>query len=98
MRKLVPLLKRKGIPLQVIYNGSPDAGSDKAWVAQAVAHFRQYESILLRPSVAAFLSWDRYPTRNLPESDSSDNDEPHPAVRCRETDAPPIASVARGRL
>lgn len=69
MRKLVRLLRRKNIPLQVIYNGNSDAQSDKAWVAQAVAHFRQYETILPPPALAVFTSWDAHPTHNLPETD-----------------------------
>jgi hypothetical protein len=69
MRKLIGLLRRKGIPLQVIYNGNGDARSDEQWVAQAVAHFKQYETILPPPAVATFMTWDAHPTHNLPETD-----------------------------
>ena len=70
MRPLALLLRRKGIPLQVIYNGSGNAGSDEAWTAQAVKHFHDYEtSDLERPEVAVFQSWTVNPTHVLPESD-----------------------------
>jgi hypothetical protein len=70
MKPLSALLRRKGIPLQVIYNGAGNAGSDAAWVAQATQHFKDYEtSGLPRPDAAVFQSWTANPTHVLPESD-----------------------------
>ncbi|TDX02118.1 hypothetical protein [Dinghuibacter silviterrae] len=72
MRQLAALLRRKGIPLQVIYNGSGNDRSDAAWTAQAAKHFRDYEaSGLPKPDVAVFQCWTKNPTRMLPETDPS---------------------------
>jgi hypothetical protein len=44
MPKLVALLRSKGIPLQVIYDGSSIAGCDAVWVSQAKQRFQEFES------------------------------------------------------
>lgn len=68
MDGLRALLSRKGIPLQVIYNGNGDTNED--WVATAVRHIQRYESGgRPPPDVAVIQSWDRNPTHLLPESD-----------------------------
>ncbi len=41
---LKQLLREKGIPLQVIYNGSGQDLSDAAWTGNAVSHFKEFES------------------------------------------------------
>jgi hypothetical protein len=70
MQQLTALLKRKGVPLQIIYNGAGDAASDEAWTAQAADRFRQYEtSGLPLPDAAVFQSWTPHPTHVLPETD-----------------------------
>ena len=70
MEQLAALLKRHGIPLQIIYNGDGNAGSDDIWIAQAVQRFKQYEtSGLPKPDVAVFQCWTPNPTHVLPESD-----------------------------
>ena len=70
MPKLIALLKRKGIPLQVIYDGSSNAGSDAAWTSQAKQRFQQFEGTLgIKPDGAVLQSWAAYPSRALPESD-----------------------------
>jgi hypothetical protein len=70
MQQLGRLLQRKGIPLQVIYNGAGNAGSDEAWIAQATSHYKQYEtSGLPHPDAVNFQCWTQNPTHSLPESD-----------------------------
>ena len=70
MPKLVALLRSKGIPLQVIYDGSSNAGSDAAWVSQAMQRFQQFEGGLgIRPDGAVLQSWAAWPSRALPETD-----------------------------
>jgi hypothetical protein len=67
--RLSVVLHRRGIPLQVIYNGG-GGHSDREWVHQAVEHFRQFESGGRGPPDAAvFQTWSQYPTHVLPESD-----------------------------
>lgn len=70
MQQLGHLLQRKGIPLQVIYNGAGNAGSDETWIAQTIRHFEQYETNgLPHPDAVNFQCWTPNPTHNLPESD-----------------------------
>ncbi len=70
MPALIALLKQKGIPLQVIYNGSGQDRTDPAWIAGAIAHFKEFESgPWPRPAAAVFQYWTPIPTHALPESD-----------------------------
>ena len=67
---LTQLLQRKGVPLQVIYNGSGKARTDEAWIAEAVTNFEHYEADGgSSPDVSVFQFWTPYPSRTLPESD-----------------------------
>lgn len=70
MQQLTTILQRRGISLQMIYNGDGNAGSDENWTAQAVQRFQLYEtSGLPKPDVAVFQCWTPNPTHVLPESD-----------------------------
>jgi hypothetical protein len=70
MPKLAALLRSKGIPLQVIYDGSSNAGSDAAWVSQAKQRFQQFEGTLgFKPDGAVLQSWAAWPSHALPDSD-----------------------------
>jgi len=70
MPKLVALLRNEGIPLQVIYDGSSNAGSDAKWVSQAKQRFQQFEGALgIKPAGAVLQSWAAWPSRALPETD-----------------------------
>jgi hypothetical protein len=62
------LLRRKGVKLQVIYNGSDRDGSDEQWTAHALGNARAIESVV-RPDAIVIQSWATYPKRFLPESD-----------------------------
>ncbi len=63
------LLRRKGVAMQVIYNGSGFDQSDQRWMAHAVANFKAFEtSITPPPAVVVIQSWDPYPRHLLPES------------------------------
>jgi hypothetical protein len=69
MAALTALLARKGIPLQVIYNGNGQDKTDEAWIAHAAAHFKEFESgPWPKPAVAVFQYWTPNPTHVLPES------------------------------
>jgi hypothetical protein len=62
------LLRRKGVPLQVVYNGMDRDGSDEAWIAHAKDHAQKFEAAV-KPAVVVIQSWSTYPKRVLPESD-----------------------------
>jgi hypothetical protein len=69
---LAQLLRRKGIPLQVIYDSNgPDANaSDARAVAGTIAIFKKYESDgRSAPDVAAIQWWTKHPSHALPETD-----------------------------
>jgi hypothetical protein len=70
MPKLVALLRSKGVPLHVIYDGSSVAGSNAVWISQAVQRFQQFEGELgIKPDGAVLQSWAAWPSRALPETD-----------------------------
>jgi hypothetical protein len=70
MPRLVDLLHREGIALQVIYNGSGNAGSDSTWVREAAQRFQDFEQVAgVRPDGVVFQSWVPNPSRALPEND-----------------------------
>jgi hypothetical protein len=83
MRNLAPLgkaLKARGIPFGIIYNAAalgaepwfdPNSrsNSDIGWIRNAVSHYTEIESGLgVHPDHAVFVTWVRYPTRMLPET------------------------------
>ncbi len=69
MPALTALLARKGIPLQVIYNASGQDRTDASWIADAVAHFKAFESgPWPKPATAVIQYWTPNPTHVLPES------------------------------
>jgi len=71
MRNVGPLaaeLKRRNVPLGIIYNASKYAHSDLSWTRSAVRHFITIEDVLgIHPTAAIFQSWVPYPTHMLPE-------------------------------
>ncbi len=62
------LLKRKGVQLQVIYNGLDRDRSDEEWTSHAVANANAFEAAV-KPEVVVIQSWATYPKRVLPETD-----------------------------
>ncbi len=53
----------------VIYDGSPEDKTDRAWVADAIAHYEAYdETAGSPPEQIVFQSWNANPTRVLPET------------------------------
>lgn len=69
---LTQLLRREGIPLQVIYDSNfDDAGaSDERAIAGTIANFKAYESGgRAPPDAAAIQFWSKYPSHALPETD-----------------------------
>ncbi len=70
MPALARLLRAKGIPLQIIYNGNGQDKTDSAWIASAVSHFKQFESgNWPLPDAAVIEFWTPNPSRVLPETD-----------------------------
>jgi hypothetical protein len=62
------LLKRKGVDLQVIYNGSDRDKSDEEWTSRAVANANAFEAAV-KPDAVVIQSWAAYPKHVLPETD-----------------------------
>jgi hypothetical protein len=62
------LLKRKGVQLQVIYNGSDHDKSDEEWTSRALANANAFEAAV-KPDVVVIQSWATYPKHVLPETD-----------------------------
>ena len=70
MQSLFDLLARKGVPLQIIYNGDGGDQTDATWIAHAISHFKEFESgPWPNPSAVVFQYWTKNPTRVLPETD-----------------------------
>jgi len=66
----VSVVREAGIPLGVIFNGTPTEPTDAAWLTSARAHIRLVESKLGRPpDRAIFQSWTDHPRRILPETE-----------------------------
>jgi hypothetical protein len=62
-------LRNAGIPLGVIYDGTPGASSDAQWVASARDHTGTIERRLgARPDRIIFQTWTDYPRRMLPDT------------------------------
>lgn len=58
-----------GLKFGVIYNGDGFDTSSAKWVSAARAHYRHLESLgNVIPDQAVFQSWNKYPTRVLPET------------------------------
>ncbi|RKP44302.1 hypothetical protein D7S89_22495 [Trinickia fusca] len=74
MRNLVPLagfLKRRHVRFGVIYNAGPQGTSDASWAQAAIRHADAAETELgLHPDDALFQTWEKFPTRVLPETAS----------------------------
>jgi hypothetical protein len=68
MQALSELLHRRGVALQVIYNGN--ARSDSVWIDEAAQRFKEYESGRRSlPYAVVFQCWTPNPTHVLPETD-----------------------------
>jgi hypothetical protein len=68
--QVAQLLSRKGVRLQIIYNGSGRDHSDREWVSHALANARTFESVV-KPDIVAIETWHAYPTHVLPDSDAT---------------------------
>jgi hypothetical protein len=62
------LLKRKGVQLQIIYNGSDHDTSDQEWTSRALMNANAFEAAV-KPDVVVIQSWTPHPKRVLPETD-----------------------------
>ena len=69
VKALHAMAKSLGMRFGVIYNGDGTDRSDTAWIAHAERNFTVIEAQLgIIPDRADFVSWNKYPTRALPES------------------------------
>lgn len=67
----LPMLRAAGIPLGVIYDGSPFAPTSAAWVAEAKQHVQLIEARLgIVPAQAVFQTWMERPMEMLPDTAS----------------------------
>lgn len=67
---IVQLLRRNGVGVQVIYNGSGNDRTDEQWIADATARFKAFETVIKPPPAAVVIqSWNPRPSHLLPESD-----------------------------
>ena len=70
MERLAALLASRHVPLYVIYDGGGLDTSSEAWVTNAARHFSEMErETRIVPAAALIMSWNRFPTRVLPEND-----------------------------
>jgi hypothetical protein len=65
---IAQLLRREGVALQVIYNGSGQDKSDDEWVNHAAQHAKDFEGVV-KPDSVAIQSWTPRPTHVLPDTD-----------------------------
>jgi hypothetical protein len=65
---IAQLLRRKGVAVQVIYNGSGQDKSDDEWVSHAADHAKAFEGVV-KPDSVAIQTWNPHPTHVLPDSD-----------------------------
>ena len=72
-------MKARSIPFGIIYNADDrtsghwfDAdsvsNSDIGWVRNAVSHYTNRSGLGVHPDHAVFVTWVRYPTRMMPET------------------------------
>lgn len=64
------MVASEGIPFGVIYNGSSTDASDAQWLQSAAQHMQAVEAKLGSPDEVIFQSWNAYPRKLLPETDS----------------------------
>jgi hypothetical protein len=65
-------VRDRGVPSGIIYNGGEDATSNAEWLQLAADRAYQFEQLAGgRPDQVVFQSWHYYPTRVLPETDST---------------------------
>jgi hypothetical protein len=69
LKHIAAVLRARGIPLQIIYNGTGRDHSDTEWISSAEHHYRAVETNGIIPDVAAFQSWMSHPERMLPDTD-----------------------------
>jgi hypothetical protein len=69
VKKLAGMARTLGMQLGIIYNGDGRDRGDAAWIAHAWDNVVRIESELgIVPDQAIFVSWNRFPTRALPET------------------------------
>jgi hypothetical protein len=72
MSLIASFAHRHGMRLGVIYNGDGDDPDDVSWLAHAKKNFDYVESLTgIRPALAIFISWNKFPTHAMPETSPS---------------------------
>ena len=68
----IAVARKHALTVGVIYNGRANAKSDEEWIAGALANIHSVEAALGHPPDAViFQSWDHFPHKDLPESQST---------------------------
>ncbi len=72
-RQVVPVARENGLLADMIVDGggAPVAQSDGAWMQQAGMHVHALEASGIHFDHVLFESWDKFPARTLPETDSN---------------------------
>jgi len=65
---LAAMLKQKGVPFGIIYNGDGTDMSDAMWTDNAHRRYLAYEAANPPPAQVVFQSWNPYPKRLLPDT------------------------------
>lgn len=66
---MVAFIRSLGMKLGIFYNGDSFDDGDAAWIAHARRNFVEMETKYgVIPDKALFVSWDKFPTRALPET------------------------------
>jgi hypothetical protein len=68
-REVAAVSRRNGLQVGMIYWGG--GGSDAQWMDEARLHIREVEAASIKPDQAVFVSWNPYPARTFPATDSN---------------------------
>ncbi len=68
-RDVATIARSNGLQVGMIYWGG--GGSDAAWMDAARLHVREVEAAGIKPDQVIFASWNRYPARTFPATDSA---------------------------
>jgi hypothetical protein len=68
----IAMLRARGIPYGVIYNGIGSSSDDESWIASAKQNALEFRSFAPEnPGHIVIQTWQRYPLRDVPEGDAS---------------------------
>ena len=99
-------LVSRRIPFGIIYNGYWEDITDADWVRDTITHFTRYETLTsVTPDDVVFQTWDKHPTRALPETSPAAmthevdaTSDRAPAYRSRPSGRGRLANCGTGKL